>query len=181
LSTPAPAAIPIHCEDAQDWPGIVRQIQASGSPVDMTPAGIGQLVSLGVMAQFAADASGQFTALKGLFSDQVIASVGRHVHSFDGAVPQSVSMQLVGLPADHGPGQVTLRIRLKITVLQGGATSVVDQFWDITEDQPSLEMRTSCPNCGAPAATANLVCPFCGTDLRVPGKSGVVVTKVQLY
>ncbi len=117
MSTPAPA-IPIHCVDAEDWPGIVSQIQATGSPVDMTPPAIGQLVSFGVMAQFSADASGQFTGMKGLFSDQVIASVGRHVHSFGGAVPQSVSIQLVGLPADHEPGHVTLRIRLKITVLR---------------------------------------------------------------
>jgi ribosomal protein S27AE len=185
---------PVYCDNPAEWDTIVARIRAAGHQVSMTPAGVTALVSAGVAAMFAADATGQFDGLHAMFADPIVANLARRAGEFHGAHPQSVTIHLIGPPQGHDPNEVRLRIRLSIsagmTIPPGASPSApppppaptnYEQFWDISQGQQITVNRPNCPNCGAPTSADSSVCRFCGADVRDVTRAVVSVVEVQLY
>jgi hypothetical protein len=175
--------VPVTCENPEEWGPInaSRPALASGGNVPtMTLEGVQQLVSVGVPAMFAADATGDFSTLPGLFSDGAIGVLSINRGTFAGKRPHTVTVRLVGYPHDHA-AEPHLRIHVQIEMADSAGQDAEGQFWDIAQNVVTTTTKPVCPSCGAPTEPGAVVCRFCGADVRSVSNSPLMISKLQLY
>ncbi len=175
--------VPVTCENPDEW----GPINASRPALDnganaptMTLEGVTQLVSVGVPAMFAADSTGDFSALHSLFSDRAIAILQHNRGTFTGKHPHTATVRLIGYPHDHD-AEPHLRIHVQVEIANSAGQAAEGQFWDIAQDQVTTVTKPACPNCGAPTDPGGVVCRFCGADVRSVSLTPLMISKVQLY
>jgi hypothetical protein len=79
-------------------------------------------------------------------------------------------------------GHPTLRLHVVINgERSGGEPSVERHFWDLQLGAQVTVAQQTCPNCGAPIATGELICDHCHADVRTTAEVPLVVSRLELY
>lgn len=164
-----------------DWGPLADQIAAAaGAPTEVTPDLIAGMIGSAVPLLFKADATHDAGLLRGTFADLVIAQCQRNAGSLMGEQPSSARIHLVG--AHLVDGHPVVRVHVAIDVRQpDGTPGINSQFWDLQLDAQVTVGQTTCPNCGAPIATGELVCGHCHQDVRSVVDVPLVVSRLELY
>jgi hypothetical protein len=175
------APIPVTLDNSDEWPAFEQQISSvSGMPPVVTPELVTAMVGSAVPMLFSADAAGDASALRGTFSDSVVAECQRNVGNFMGEQPASVVVHLAGarMEAEHP----VLRVHLSVSVKNAEGSEVLNsQFWDLQLGGEVTVGQPTCPNCGGPIPQGQLICAHCGTDVRSVVHVPLVVTKIEAY
>jgi hypothetical protein len=173
--------IPASVDNPGDWAALAAQLAADTAlPTALTPELIAGMAGTAVPLLFAADTAGNVDLLRGTFAGPVVAQCLRNLGCLTGAQPQKVAVHLVGAHAiDSHP---VVRAHLAIQTLDAsGNPGVQNQFWDLQSDAEVTIGQTSCPNCGAPLGSGELICSHCHADVRSVAKVPLVVSRLELY
>ena len=175
------APVSVSVDNPEDWADILTQLAAgTGEPSTLTLDLVTTTVGSAVPILFAADASGNMDLLRGTFGSAVIAQCQRNVGSFSGDTPNAVLLHLVGTPVQDG-GRV-LRVHLLVDTRSPDASQhATSQFWDFTFNAQVTVGQSTCPNCGAPLGSGELICDHCHTDVRRTVEAPLVVNRLELY
>jgi hypothetical protein len=164
-----------------DWDVLAHQIAlSSGIPTVVSPEMIVGMIGGAVPLLFAADAAGNPNLLRGTFADLVVAQCLRNAGELMRSQPASVVVHLVG--ARMVEGHPVVRAHLSIQAVDpDGNPSTLNQFWDLQFGGQVTVGQTTCPNCGAPIGTGELICGHCHTDVRSVVDVPIVVRRPELY
>ncbi len=173
--------VPLTIDNPEDWAGLNQQLSDGlGVPSGLSPELFSGVVASSVPLLFAADASGSMDLLRGAFTDPVIAQCQRNTGCLHGDTPESAVLHLVGTPMRDG--KPVLRVHLTImTRTPEGAGSANSQFWDFAVGASVTVGPASCPNCGAPLASGQLICDHCHTNVAQRVDAPLVVSRLELY
>jgi hypothetical protein len=175
------ASIPASIDNEADWGELSQEIAAElGMASEITPATIAAMLAGAVPLLFAADASNDMGSLRGTFADPVIAQCQRNAGGLHGGQPTSVRAHLVG--AHLVDGHPTLRAHLLVELHEASnGQSASNQFWDLQLAAQATVAQSSCPNCGAPLATGELMCSHCNADVRTVVAVPMIVSRLEIY
>ena len=173
--------IPASIENPDAWGTIAQQVSsASGVPLAVTPQQLTAMFGSAVPLLFESDRAGKSALLRGTFADLVIAQRQRNIGDLRGARPTAVTVHLVG--AHMADAHPVLRAHLAVQVqLPSSNAGVFNQFWDVQLGAQVTVGAETCPNCGAPLASGELVCGYCHTDVRSVADVPLVVCRLELY
>lgn len=173
--------VPVSIENPEDWGMLSSQITAASAlPTVLTPDLIAGMLGTAVPLLFTADAARNVDLLRGTFTDSVVAQCLRNLGSLAGAQPTQVVAHMVGshVVDSHAVVRVRLTIRTHDPV---GTPGVQNQFWDLQAGDQVTVGQPTCPNCGAPLGTGELVCSHCHTDVRTVANVPLAVSRLELY
>jgi len=182
MSAPTTQLAPIAAtvSNPADWQNIARQLAAeTGQPTALTLQMVTSMLAGAVPLLFAADQNRDMNLLRGTFTDPVIAQCERNTGCLGGEQPSSVAIELIG--AHPSDSHATLRVRLTIALRDQAEQSVTGQFWDLQLLAQVTVGQTTCPNCGAPLAQGELICGYCGGDVRSALSVPLAVCRLELY
>jgi hypothetical protein len=168
-------------DNLDDWEPLAHQLNSeTGLPTVVTPDLLVGMVGSAVALLFAADAAGNANLLRGTFTDSVIAQCARNAGSLLDAHPTAARIHLVG--AHVVDGHPVLRAHVAIEVQNtDGSQGAESQFWDLQLGTSVTVGESSCPRCGAPVGTGELICRHCQADVRSVVTVPLVVSRLALY
>jgi ribosomal protein S27AE len=174
-------SVAVSVQNPDDWAELAGQIVAGRAmPTTLTPELIAGMTGTAVPLLFAADAARNVDLLRGTFADPVVAQCLRNLGCMMGAQPVKVAVHLVG--AHVAQGRPVVRVHLAIQTQDAdGHAGAQNQFWDLEAGGEVTVGQTSCPNCGAPLGTGELLCGHCHTDVRSVAQVPLVVSRLELY
>jgi len=168
-------------DNAADWDVLANQITVeTGMPTAVTPEMVVGMVGTAVPLLFAADAARNLDLLRGTFSDLVVAQCTRNAGTLMGALPTAVVVHLTGSRVVDGHPLVRTHLSIQSTHPDGNLTRC-QQFWDLQFGGQVTVSQPSCPNCGAPVGTGELICRHCHADVRSVVDVPIVVSRLDLY
>lgn len=182
--TASTTPITLTLENPEEWPKLAEQIEArTGMPPTSDPEEIVGMAALAVALVYQCDADGDFGRLRGTFTDDVVAQCERNHGCLMGARPLPGTMELIGA-GYNDTGDPAVRVRVAITVQSddSGPPRPSTVFLDLQLGAEVTEESTSvCKNCGAPLAHGQLVCSYCGSDMRTVMRVPLAVCNLELF
>ncbi len=118
--------------------------------------------------------------LRGTFAAPVMAQCQRQCGCLNGDTPDSVVLHLVGSPMQDGKTALRVHLLIKTRTSDGGE-GVNSQFWDFAVGAQVTVGQTSCPNCGAPLGSGQLICDHCHANVGQVVDAPLVVSRLELY
>ena len=178
---------PLHMAvtNPQAWEEISHDIELrAGVPPDATVEQVAGVVSSAVALLYSADADGHMEALRGVFSDSVVGQCARNRGCLQGAVPASGGqLTLIGAPyRDNGDPVHGVRVRAEFPVTTTAGTTLHSGLFTDVElgSQVTVSVASNCTNCGAPLRTGEILCSYCGADMRAEVSTPLLITRLQL-
>jgi hypothetical protein len=162
-----------------EWDQFVQNYDMKNFPSGISSDGIINFIKAAMMAQF--DPRDDYSSSKSYFGPKSIDEIKMCPYTSLGSQPREVSIKLIGLIKQPETAIHLLRVHvhIELAVPYDGQESV-GQFWDIEVNEVAGDVKSVCPNCGAPY-TNQAFCSFCGTELRAMGGISMMVDKLQLY
>jgi len=179
--SPSVASIPASIENSEAWESIAASVETrTGLPAVATAEMIAGMIAGAVALLFAADATGTPGLLRGTFADRLVAQCAHNRGNLMGEEPLSALITLIGVHMMDGHAVVRVRLTISVRTTEG-AHSVNRQFWDLQLGGQVTVAQPTCPNCGAPIGTGELICGHCRADVRSVADVPVVVSRLEIY